>query len=146
MAINIIIHANDAAMMIDHLFVGPHFFGAEPAARFGNLEKIATDTISRGDVNMMIEIDRRGNDSGSADARGAPEKFTIGGGNSGDGSFGQLNVLAHAINFSSNERRIMRRIVNSALCQIFFRSSGGVATTAPRIPPASPDLFGIDER
>src|ERR1035441_9384238 len=110
MAIDKIVHLDDAAVLIAQHLVGIDLLGGELAAGVADLEQGAADAVGGGDIDAVVAANRRGDDRRLALARRPPEQLAVRRRDARHAVGGQLDVLPHAVNLRQHERRVMRGV------------------------------------
>src|SRR6266436_2074941 len=77
-AVEIIAHLDDAAMMVGHDFVRIDLLSGELAAAGRDFEKVAAHAVAGTDIDEAVRINRRWDDCDVSFARRAPEQLAVG--------------------------------------------------------------------
>ena len=112
---DVLAEPNHPAVLVRHLRVGVKLLdrpSARRILRFGNLEAIAADTITRRHENEVAGNHRRGGNRRLPRTRSAPEHLARGRFDADDAGIGKLNHLAGLADGGENSGRIRRFVRN----------------------------------
>src|SRR5262249_39935406 len=105
-AVDVIAHFHDAAMMIHHNFVGIDLRGGERTS-FGHSKQVAARAVAGRDIDFALGINRRRNHGRLASAGCLPKNLTVFWRYPSDALVSKLDVLADTLNLCNYHRGIV---------------------------------------